>query len=149
MLDQPLVLPPAGSDTSIVIHTAVMPAVMPAVPMTVPVPMAMPNQGNPAGGGLVNEGLYTAIEVHWSAIQAEIVKIDMLRKQVDGMMSELSGLNRDLNYDENTHTSRQDKAAWAAARSRSSVSSTLWRGALLLCVPPPLHMHFNRHTRFC
>mgnify|MGYP003305617110 CR=1 FL=1 len=69
MLDQPLVLPPAGSDTSIVIHTAVMPA----VPMTVPVPMAMPNQGNPAGGGLVNEGLYTAIEVHWSAIEAEIV----------------------------------------------------------------------------
>ncbi|HAA60091.1 MAG TPA: hypothetical protein DCE39_04095 [Planctomycetaceae bacterium] len=87
-----------------------MPGVMPGVPM------AMPNQGNPAGGGLVNEGLYTAIEVHWSAIQAEIVKIDMLRKQVDGMMSELSGLNRDLNYDENTHTSRQDKDAWDDAR---------------------------------
>ena len=114
MLDQLLVLPPAGSDTSIVIHKAVMPAV--AVPMAAPVPVAMPIQGNPAGGGLANEGLYTAIEVHWSAIQAEIVKIDMLRKQVDGMMSELSGLNRDLNYDENTHTSRQDKDAWDDAR---------------------------------
>ncbi|GIS58690.1 MAG: hypothetical protein CM1200mP2_09150 [Planctomycetaceae bacterium] len=76
----------------------------------------MPNQGKT---GRWRTGQRGTLYGHRSALvrhQAEIVKIDMLRKQVDGMMSELSGLNRDLNYDENTHTSRQDKDAWDDAR---------------------------------
>ncbi len=118
MLDQPLVSPPAVADTSIVIHTAVLPSVAPAVavPLASPVPMAMPTQANSLAGGVINEEIYSAIAAHWSAIQAEIVKIDVLRNQVDSMSSELNGLNRDLNYDENTYTTRQDKDAWDDAR---------------------------------
>ena len=118
MLDQSLVSPSAVADTSIVIHTAVLPSVAPAVavPMTSPVPMAMPTQANSPADGVINEGIYSSIAAHWSAIQAEIVKIDMLRKQVDSMSSELNGLDRDLNYDENTYTTRQDKDAWDDAR---------------------------------
>lgn len=118
MLDQPLVSPPAVADTSIVIHTAVLPSVAPAVavPLASPVPMAMPTQANSLAGGVINEGIYSAIAAHWSAIQAEIVKIDVLRNQVDSMSSELNGLNRDLNYDENTYTTRQDKDAWDDTR---------------------------------
>ncbi len=101
MLDQPLVPPPGAPDSNIAIHVAAVAAV--------PVASA-------GSGGAVDEVVYTAIEAHWFGIQAETVKLDMLRKQVDSMLGQLKSLNRDLNFEEKEFSTRQDTDAWDDAR---------------------------------
>jgi hypothetical protein len=104
MLDQPLVPPPGAPDSNIAIHVAAVAAVA-ALPVS-----------SAGSGGVVDEVVYTAIEAHWFGIQAETVKIDMLRKQVDSMLGQLKTLNRDLNFEEKEFSTRQDKDAWDDAR---------------------------------
>ena len=104
MLDQPLVPPPGAPDSNIAIHVAAVAAVA-AVPAA-----------SAGRGGAVDEVVYTAIEAHWFGIQAETVKLDMLRKQVDSMLGQLKTLNRDLNFEEKEFSTRQDTDAWDDAR---------------------------------
>ena len=120
VLDQPLVPPQGAGDTNITIHVGAGTA----VPVGM-VPMAM-NQPTMAGGvgGMVDEGVYTSIAAHWSAIQAATVKLEMLRKQIDDLMMQLNSLNRDLTYDEVGHSTRQDRDAWDDARRWMRNAST-------------------------
>ncbi len=125
MLDQPLTAPAGAADPTVVIHVAPapmaqagFPVAMPnAMPVTMSAPMAAAVPMTPAGGGVVvDEVMYQAIEAHWSAILAETVKLDMLRKQVDSVMTQLNAANRDLNYEEKMYATRQDQDAWDDAR---------------------------------
>jgi hypothetical protein len=118
ILDQPLVLPAGAADTNITIHVAAG-TVLPAAAMPVGQPVTTGGMG-----GVVEEGVYTSIRSHWSAIQAEMVKLDMLRKQIDDMASQLKSLNRDLNFEEKTHSTRQDRDAWDDARRWMRNAST-------------------------
>jgi len=120
MLDQPLVPPQGAVDTNITIHTGTGTA----VPVGM-VPVAM-NQPTMTGGvgGMVDEGVYSAVAAHWTAIQAATVKLEMLRKQIDDLMMQLNSLIRDLTYDEVGHSTRQDRDAWDDARRWMRNAST-------------------------
>ena len=123
ILDQPLASPPGGADTNITIQvaagTAVPMGMSPAAPVSPGQPMIADGVG-----GVVEEGIYASITAHWSAIQTTLVKIEMLRKQIDNMASQLNGLNRDLNYEEKAYSTRQDKDAWDDARRWMRNAST-------------------------
>lgn len=72
----------------------------------------------------VNDSVYAGITAHWMAIRKSETKLISLRKQLAGMMSRLNALNRDLNYEEKAHASRQDRDDWDDARRwiRNAVS---------------------------
>jgi hypothetical protein len=114
MLDQPLLPPPGAPDTNIAIHVATVPAVA-AVAAVAPVPLPQ-TMASAVGAGVVDEVVYTSIESHWFGIQAETVKLDMLRKQVDSMLGQVKTLNRDLNFEEKEFSTREDRDAWDDAR---------------------------------
>lgn len=117
MLDQPLVLPPGAVDANIAIQVAAVSAAGPVVGVPGGQPVV-------AGGGVVDEVVYKSIESQWSGIQAETVKLDMLRKQVDSMMGQLKTMNRDLQYEEKEFSTRQDRDAWDDARRWMRNAST-------------------------
>ncbi len=72
----------------------------------------------------VNDSVYAGITAHWMGIRKSETKLISLRKQLAGMMSRLNALNRDLNYEEKAHASRQDRDDWDDARRwiRNAVS---------------------------
>ncbi|MBQ18240.1 MAG: hypothetical protein CMJ65_14075 [Planctomycetaceae bacterium] len=104
MVEQLIPAPGEGVDPSITVQVAV-----------------------PAMGGLMpmaNDSVYETITAHWMAVQKSESKLISLRKQLAGMMTRLNTLNRDLNHEEKSHASRQDRDDWEDARRwlRNAVS---------------------------
>ena len=120
ILDQPLVSPSGDVDSNITIQLAAGNPVAMGMSSAAPMPLVQPL----AADGVVEDVVYISISSHWSAIQSAIVKLEMLRKQIDDLMSQLNSLNRDLNYEEKTHSTRQDKDAWDDARRWMRNAST-------------------------
>ena len=115
VLHQVISPPGLERDPYLLIFTAGTSAVMtPAVAGSVQSPES-------AGvvGGLVDDRIaqiFRSIETSWIAIRQIESKLKSLRKQLDGLLSRLNGLNRDLSAEECTHADSMDLRAWQDAR---------------------------------
>jgi len=132
LLDQPL--PPAmpGADPGIMVALAPVPAVAPpaqppaglvAPGMLPPHQAAPPAAGMPVPvGGLGRSATAEEMEVlesisaEWNASISMEGELARHRKMLTDMVGKLKALNRDLNTDERTYSSSQDKRDWQDAR---------------------------------
>jgi len=125
LLDQPL--PPAipGADPQIYVMCVAPVQVAPPMPMAPPPGAAMPMaQVAPRGAAQAMNRQATSQELEWlDGIDAEWnaslnIEADLhrQRKRLVDMQSKLKTLNRDLNTDERTFSSSQDKKDWQDAR---------------------------------
>ncbi|MBR9802936.1 MAG: hypothetical protein ACE37I_14925 [Rubinisphaera brasiliensis] len=121
LLDQPLPLALQGADPGIMVAMAPVPAAPPApMPPAMPMqqPVAMPLQANALNRPATAEELelLDSIKTEWNNSIAMEAELSRNRKLLTDMVGKLKSLNRDLNTDERTYSSSQDKRDWQDAR---------------------------------
>ena len=102
--------PPATADSQLVLWSAISPAPL----------LAMPQPQLAGTGDLLPgespEPLLDLIDFYWMSVLYLEADIERARMQLDGSMSRLSSLDRDLNFEEAQAADNLDKKDWVDAR---------------------------------
>jgi hypothetical protein len=103
-LDQPIPRPPVGSEPEICVQIA-----DPSL-QAVPGAMAMPATGGDVGH------IFDMIDTDWTLSLLLEKQLVLLRKQLSGMLTRITTIDRDLNPEERMYADRQAKNDWQEAR---------------------------------
>ncbi|MBT4864352.1 MAG: hypothetical protein HON53_04415 [Planctomycetaceae bacterium] len=110
LLDQPIPVPPPGTDPSIFVYVNV-----PQVNVTQANPMQYAAPAPTEGGATATETL-ERIDADWNSILESETEIKSLRKQIIDTSRRLKTLNRDLSTDERGVADSTDTRDWLEAR---------------------------------
>jgi hypothetical protein len=116
LLDAVIPQPPPGADPTILVLINPLalpwsgpPPGTPAAPMFQAVP--------PSGGHQPSAAAILArIDAEWNSILEIETQLNPMRKQVQGTLSRINALNRDLSAEERVSSDNQDKSDWLDAR---------------------------------
>lgn len=106
VLDQPIPPPPPGADAELCIYVAG--AASPVASGALAMPQAA------AGGDIAH--IYDLIDTDWNLSLLLEKQLVLLRKQLAGMLTRITTIDRDLNPEERMHGDRQAKTDWQEAR---------------------------------
>jgi hypothetical protein len=103
LLDQPIPPPPAGAEPELCVYVAAF-----ASP-------SLPDAMAGSGGGDVGH-IFDMIDTDWNLSLLLEKHLVLLRKQLSGMLTRITTLDRDLNPEEGLYADRQAKNDWQEAR---------------------------------
>jgi hypothetical protein len=106
VLDRPIPPPQPGADAELCIY------VVGAESPVASGPLAMPHAA--AGGDVAH--IYDLIDTDWNLSLLLEKQLVLLRKQLAGMLTRITTIDRDLNPEERMHGDRQAKTDWQEAR---------------------------------
>jgi hypothetical protein len=106
VMDQPVPVPPPGAAPEICLYVAG--AQLPAPARVLATPHAA------AGGDVAH--IYDMIDTDWTLCLQLEKQLVLLRKQLTGMLTRITTIDRDLNPEERMHGDRQAKNDWQEAR---------------------------------